>query len=149
MSSNSINQASGTVSVEDTLTADMLTLEEHRISDFEVGYSTAWDTLYIREHDVKPAVSLPVKDAWVRYDPESLQVLGVDIEDFESVFLAANPGLKAFWHQSKPYYANGQGRTPGDAILLRGVFRRLGMLHRRRRSKTALRAVPSKAAYQR
>jgi hypothetical protein len=39
---------------------------------------------------------------WLRFDPETHEVVGVEIEDFEKVFLVKFPELRAGWERDKP-----------------------------------------------
>ena len=97
-------------------TTDMLKWDQQRADAFELAYDPKWDVLFIREKVKRPALSLPVESAWLRYDPRTLEVLGVEIEDFEGAFLANHPNLRADWEQVKPYVTK-QRRSMVDELM--------------------------------
>ena len=85
-------------------TLDMLKCDEQRAAAFKLSYDGKWDVLFIREEPKRAAVSLPVgQDAWLRYDPQTLEIVGAEVEDFEKAFLVRHPNLKADWEQIKPH----------------------------------------------
>ncbi len=74
--------------------------DEH--PDFLPSYDKKWDVLYVRQEPKQPAVSLPgANGVWFRYDPDTLKVVGIEIEDFEKVFLQIHPDLRPVWRQAK------------------------------------------------
>ena len=57
-----------------------------------LGYSCSYDkrtdTLLIQTNEKRPAVSVDCDgDLWMRVDPETGEILGVEIEDFKKIFL--------------------------------------------------------------
>ena len=62
------------------------------------SYDKSRDVLFVRHGENKPAVSLDVGGHfWVRFDPETGDVLGIEIEDFEQIFLARYPEARLAW----------------------------------------------------
>ena len=67
------------------------------------SYDKSRDILFVRHGENKPAVSLDVGGHfWVRFDPETGDVLGIEIEDFEQIFLAKYPEVRLAWRDIKP-----------------------------------------------
>ena len=70
---------------------------------FVRSYDKRRDILFVHATPKRPAVSLEVGGhLWLRFDPETHEVVGVEIEDFEKVFLVKYPELRAGWEQDKP-----------------------------------------------
>ena len=70
---------------------------------FSYSYDKGRDVLFIHETPKRPAVSLDVAGyVWIRFDPETGEVVGVEIEDFEKVFLVKFPEMAVGWEQVKP-----------------------------------------------
>ena len=98
-------------------TVDMLKSDERRTSAFKLSYDGKWDVLFIREEPKQAAVSLPVgQDAWLRYNPQTLEIVGAEVEDFEKVFLVRHPNLKADWKQIKPYVTKHRPSVGDDLV---------------------------------
>ena len=94
-------------------TVDMLKLTEERAASFEFSYDAQMDVLYIRAVPPPPALSLPIGQCvWLRYDPQTLEVVGMEVEDFEKTVLVQNPNLKDGWEQLKPRIT--RPRLPSD-----------------------------------
>ena len=56
------------------------------------------DSLLVLFQENRPASSLDVDgELWVRYDPESGEVIGIEIDDFERFFLGKYPVLGHEW----------------------------------------------------
>jgi hypothetical protein len=63
-----------------------------------VRHDAKRDTLTIHLGQPRPAVSYDVRgEAWIRYVPDSREVVGIEIEDFEKYFLKQHPELATFW----------------------------------------------------
>ena len=80
------------------------------------SYDRRRDTLFMRYGPKRPAVSLDVGgQLWLRFEPETGEVLGVEIEDFEKVFLVHNPEMRRGWNERKPRVIKWPQRDP-DSI---------------------------------
>jgi hypothetical protein len=67
------------------------------------SYDKSRDVLFVRHGEKRPAVSLDVGGHfWVRFEPETGDVIGIEIEDFEQVFLAKYPEARMAWQEIKP-----------------------------------------------
>ncbi|MBI3743652.1 MAG: DUF2283 domain-containing protein [Chloroflexi bacterium] len=67
------------------------------------SYDRPRDTLFIFVEPKRPAVSFDVAgELWIRFDPNTGDVLGFEIEDFEKVFLVKHPELRVGWDAIKP-----------------------------------------------
>ena len=82
---------------------------------FRLTYYAEWDTLYLRSEQNPPAASIPVgRIGWLRYDSQSLEIVGADVEDFEGEFLVTHPFLREDWRMAKPLVFHvGTRRLPG------------------------------------
>lgn len=59
-----------------------------------VRYDSKRDTLFVRIGQPRPAISYDVLgEAWIRYVSETKEVVGIEIEDFESYFLKQHPEM--------------------------------------------------------
>ena len=84
-------------------TVEMLKLTAESAASFELSYDVQMDVLYVRSEPPPPALSLPVGQCiWLRYDPETLEIVGMEVEAFEKTFLVQNPDLNDGWEQLKP-----------------------------------------------
>ena len=82
-------------------TIDFTTLGNVR--DFELVYYDSEDTLFIRPPKARPGTSLDWEgELWLRIDLETHEIVGLEIEDFESVFLKKYPDLALAWQEIKP-----------------------------------------------
>ena len=107
-------------------TMAMLKLDDRRIATFTLSYQRAWDMLYIREGDNRPALSKPVgPEGWLRYDPATFEIVGANVEDFERSFLVRHPILRKKWRQVKRHLLRQPAQAAPDgaaAVLIRQVM---------------------------
>ncbi|MFC1980341.1 DUF2283 domain-containing protein [Chloroflexota bacterium] len=62
--------------------------------EFDVTYDKATDILFMQTKENRPAISIDCDgEYWIRVDPQSGEILGIEIEDFKSVFLKKHPEL--------------------------------------------------------
>jgi uncharacterized protein YuzE len=81
------------------------------ILDFDVAYDKESDILSMNSKENRPAVSVDLAgEIWVRIDPQTGEITGIEIEDFKSVFLKKHPEIA----KSKNAYA----RPIADLIRL-------------------------------
>ena len=70
---------------------------------FSYSYDRGRDVLFVHEVPKRAAVSLDVAGCvWIRFDPENGEVVGLEIEDFEKVFLVKFPEMAIVWERIKP-----------------------------------------------
>jgi hypothetical protein len=66
-------------------------------------YHKDQDTFYLRGEKPHPATSYDLNGiAWLRVDVESGEIVGLQIDDFETVFLKKYPELTKAWKEFKP-----------------------------------------------
>jgi len=87
----------------DTPQIDFNTLTLDRIKAFQLVYHDDEDVLFIQSDPPRPATSFDVEgEIWIRFDPETGEVVGFEIEDFQTIFLKKYPELAQAWAEAKP-----------------------------------------------
>jgi len=67
------------------------------------SYHPDYDTFYLRHETPRPATSYDLEGlVWLRVDVESGEIVGLQIDDFESVFLKKYPEMAEAWQEVKP-----------------------------------------------
>ncbi len=85
----------------DSLQIDYDTM--NNIKSFTSVYHEDEDTFFLRPEKPRPATSVDWDgEFWLRVDLESGEVVGFEIEDFETVFLKKHPELASAWKEAKP-----------------------------------------------
>ena len=75
----------------------------NNIANFMLTYHEDEDTLFIRPDVPRPATSFDWNgEIWIRVDPTTGEVLGLEIDDFEAVFLKRYPEISVAWESVKP-----------------------------------------------
>jgi uncharacterized protein YuzE len=73
------------------------------LSVFEVMYHGGSDTLFLRPSEPRPATSIDWNgELWIRVDPATGEVVGLEIGDFETIFLKKHPDVATAWEEAKP-----------------------------------------------
>ena len=73
------------------------------LMSFKPVYHKREDTFFIIPSKPQPATSIDWNgELWIRVNPESGEVVGLEIEDFESVFLKKHPEIANVWADFKP-----------------------------------------------
>ena len=73
------------------------------IEGFHLTYHEDEDTLFIRPEKPRPATSIDwAGEIWIRVDITSGEIVGLEIDDFEAVFLKKHPDLASAWKDTKP-----------------------------------------------
>ena len=92
-----------TLTGEDGAPLDALRWSEQSLAEFSCFYDIEDDVFFAHENPNPPAVSLPVgRHAWLRYDPDTRKVVGMEVEDYERLFLARHPEFRRGWEAIKP-----------------------------------------------
>ena len=79
-------------------------LRMREMPNVECVYYGKDDTLFIRSGAPRPAVSFDLNgEVWLRVDPDDGDIIGLEIDDFESIFLKKHPEISIAWRQAKPY----------------------------------------------
>jgi len=104
----------------DSLQIDYDTM--NNIESFTPMYHEDEDTFSLHPEKPRPATSVDWDgEFWIRVDPENGEVVGLEIEDFETVFLKKHPDLASAWEEVKPLChrkrLHGYEETIWDAFL--------------------------------
>ncbi|MBE0431328.1 MAG: DUF2283 domain-containing protein [Dehalococcoidia bacterium] len=92
-----------TVMKSDAPQIDSASLTLDRIKTFQLSYHDDQDVLFVRSEPPRPATSLDLEgEIWVRFDPETGEIVGFEIEDFEAIFLKKHPEVAQAWKEVKP-----------------------------------------------
>ncbi len=94
----------------------------NNVKSFTPVYHEDEDVFFLRPEKPCPATSVDWDgEFWVRVDPENGKVVGLEIEDFEAVFLKKYPELANAWKEVKPLCCrkklHGYEETTWDAFL--------------------------------
>lgn len=82
-------------------------------------YDSKRDILIMTVSNPGPAVSVDVDgEFWVRVVPQAREIVGVEIEDFEGLFLRSHPELTAVWQRSgRLAQADGRAREQSERLV--------------------------------
>ena len=106
------------------------------VSQWHLRYDEQQDTLYIWFGDrPRSAVSVDVDGAvWLRIAGDSNEVVGLEFEDFERVFLPRHPEIQASWQAERSWRPSDAQHRPvavgGFLATLRGWLRALANVPR-------------------
>ena len=90
-----------TITKLDTPKIDFNTLD--RVKKFYPVYHDDEDVLFLRPDTPRPAMSFDFEgEIWIRFDPETGEIVGLEIDDFEAIFLKKHPELAQVWVEAKP-----------------------------------------------
>jgi len=67
------------------------------IKGYTFSFDRELDTLYWLSMPVQAATSIDRDGVWYRVNPQTGKIAGIEIEDFESVFLKRPPELQPSW----------------------------------------------------
>ena len=88
---------------DDQIKMPQLKWDEFDPQRTERSYDKQRDIFFVYSTPKQPAVSLDVGGhTWIRFDPTTEQVLEIEVEDFEKVFLVKYPELRLGWDKLKP-----------------------------------------------
>ena len=102
-------------------------------TEFDLSYDAKNDIFQMvrRSFAGRPAVSLDVDgEFWLRMDPETGEIFGVEIEDFEGNFLVTNPQLRAGWPEVRQRLT--KSRRGSEASAIRAIAEYVGQAVRAR-----------------
>jgi hypothetical protein len=94
-----------------------------QVESFVCSYHKKEDTLFLRLDPPRPATSFDWDGKfWIRFDPETREVVGLEIENFESVFIKKYPEMARVWKQIKPscirnLHKNSQRPSDWDSFI--------------------------------
>ena len=76
------------------------------LQTYKLVYRKDMDVCYLRSEPNQPATSYDLNGlVWLRIDIATGDIVGIQIDDFESVFLKKYPKLAKAWKEAKPLYA--------------------------------------------
>jgi len=82
-------------------------------------YHAEEDVLFIRSSNPRPSVSYDWEgELWIRFDPHTKEVVGIEIENFESVFIKKHPEVTKIWKEVKPFCKDKKDRVEIDDICV-------------------------------
>jgi len=96
----------------------------NNLKTFTPRYDSKRDVFYLRPSVPRPATSIDCEgQLWIRVDVQTGEIVGVEIEDFEAVFLRLHPEVAHAWAEYKK-----RGRTPERTresflVILAGFLR--------------------------
>ena len=90
--------------------------DETRLAACAPFYYADADTLHLLEQPVQPHFALDAGEhALLRVHPDTFEVLGAFIEDFEARFLPQHPEFREAWEQTiKPHLASERKASPDE-----------------------------------
>jgi hypothetical protein len=93
------------------------------LQTYEPVYRKDMDVFYLRSEPNQPATSYDLDGlVWLRIDIATGDIVGIQIDDFESVFLKKYPKLAKAWKEAKPLFALKSNRrgdnSKGPFILI-------------------------------
>ena len=71
----------------------------NNIKGYTFSFDRELDTLYWLSMPVETATSTDRDGVWYRVNPETGKITGIEIEDFEKLFLKKHPELEPSWKQ--------------------------------------------------
>lgn len=81
------------------------------------SYHQQEDTFFATLEPPTPAVSYDVDgELWIRYDPKTKEIVGFEIENFESIFLKKHPEISRLWKETKPFCVRRKTRSSDSDI---------------------------------
>jgi hypothetical protein len=87
------------------------------LKDFVPVYHAEQDTFFVRPEKPVPATSYDCDgELWLRVNPETGVIVGIEIENFESVFLKKHPEIAKAWKDVRPYCIRRRIPTYDDEI---------------------------------
>ena len=89
------------------------------ITNFIPVYHGKEDTFFLRPDKPRPATSFDLNgEIWLRVDPENGEVVGLEIDDFEAIFLKKHPELAKAWAEVKPWCHRRKPKEYIESFLL-------------------------------
>lgn len=73
------------------------------LRSFHPVYHADKDTFFLRPDNPRPATSLDWDgELWLRFIPDTGEVIGLEIENFEAIFIKKHPEIGKIWKDFKP-----------------------------------------------
>ena len=91
----------------------------NNIRNFVSVYHGDEDTFFLRPANPRPATSFDWDgDIWLRVDPASGEIVGIEIDDFESIFLKKHPEIAKAWEEVKPHCLRKKSEETMESFIL-------------------------------
>lgn len=82
---------------------DLSALTPDKMKAFHLVYHDDEDVLFVRREKPQRAAAFDLEgELWIRFDPETGEIVGLEIDDFEAIFLKRHPELAEAWKEAKP-----------------------------------------------
>jgi len=97
------------------------------VSNFTLEYDARFDTIYLVSGSNRPAVSVDCAgELWLRVDVENGDIIGVEIPDFQAVFLQHHQEVAPNWEKlrSRSRFGLGNRRTSSFRQVLTDFLRK-------------------------
>ena len=118
-----------------------------RFSRFTRAYDSKRDVFFAYEEPKRPAISMDVGGVWERFDPKTEDVIAVEIQDIESIFLKRHPEFVQGWEVLKPSITKTLRRADDTSVLAEFLrfllFKLQEWLNNERQKPPARRAKPA------
>lgn len=87
-------------------------------------YDSDEDMFFLIPENPVPAISYDWEgEIWIRFDPTTREVLGLEIENFEAVFLIKYPEVAKVWKAVKPFCTRKKTRVKEDENICESFIR--------------------------
>lgn len=80
-------------------------------------YHADEDTFFLRQKEPQPATSFDWDgELWIRYNPQTGEIVGIEIENFEQIFIKKHPEIAKVWKDFKPLCLHKRTRNRDEPI---------------------------------
>ncbi len=90
------------------MTPNTIEVNWHSIDNLSkagIKYHSEEDVLFLQIGKPRPATSIDCNgEMWIRVDPTNGEIVGIEIEDFESVFIKSHHEIAKAWADIKPRF---------------------------------------------
>ena len=116
----------------DSINIPTLNIDPDAFAKYQRSYDAERDIFFVYKVPKQGAISLDIGGhLWLRYAPESGEVIGMEIEDFEEVFLAKYPEMRLAWKKVKPRFVKPAKKKAKSAaeyirmliLFIKGIMR--------------------------
>lgn len=81
-------------------------------------YHKREDVLFLRPSNPRPATSIDCNgEMWIRVDPTTGDIVGLEIENFEAIFIKNHPQIAEAWRKDKPRFCQNRRKSTSVSFL--------------------------------